>query len=117
MIFETSRKWLKTEYVKVGDSIKILDEGEFVTSSKFTNKDGTPKKDYVCKVEHNEKEADMTINSTKKKTLIKAFGKDTKDWVGKVCTVEISNVMVGENMRKTIILIPITSKTELAYEA
>lgn len=118
MIFETSKKWLKADEVKVGDIITIMDEGEFVTSSKFTNpKTGEPKKDFMVKIDISGREADMTINSTKRKALVKAFGKDSKDWVGKKCATEVANVMVGEAMRKTVILIPITGKVETTYEA
>lgn len=118
MIFETSRKYLKADEVKPGDIITIMDEGEWVTSAKFTNpKTGEPKKDFMVKIDISGKEADMTINSTKRKALIKAFGKDSKDWVGKKCNCEVANVMVGENMKKTVVLLPITSASPATYEA
>ena len=118
MIFETSRKYLKADEVKPGDIITIMDEGEWVTSAKFTNpKTGEPKKDFMVKIDISGREADMTVNSTKRKALIKAFGKDSKDWVNKKCNCEVANIMVGDSMKKTVVLIPITGKADVGYEA
>ncbi len=47
MKLEKKRTWLKSENVKNGDSLTILNEGEIVTSSKFTYANGEPKKDFV----------------------------------------------------------------------
>lgn len=116
MIFEDKKNWLKADVIKIGENITILNKGEWVTSTKFTNKNGEPKKDFVCKVDYNGQTFDLTINTTRQNVLKAAYGKDSEQWVGKKCTIEPANVMVGTNMKKTIVLTPIGGKSA-DYEA
>ena len=104
MKVEKKRTWLKSENVTAGDAMTILNEGEIVTSSKFTWANGEPKKDLVLLVSHKGAEADFTVNATNKKALISAFGDETKAWVGKVVKLDIVNVMIGGNTKKSIII-------------
>lgn len=117
MKLQTKRMWLKSDNVKPGDTITILNEGEIVTSAKFTYPDGQPKKDFVLKVTHNGAEADFTVNATNKKVLIAAYGDETTDWIGKVCKLDIANVMIGGNTKKSIIIQPAGDVKNVAYEA
>ncbi len=120
MIFEEARNWLKADIIKAGETITILDEGAWVTSAKFTKDSGEPKKDYVCKVTYGDKQYDLTINKTRRDTLIAAYGKDSKGWINKSCKVEAVNCMVGNKMLKTIVLFPIDGakkEASLGYEA
>lgn len=117
MIFEEKRKWIKAENVKNGDILTIVSDVEIVTSGKYTYKDGTPKKDIVCKVKVNDVEYDMTVNATKKKMLIKNIGKDSSLWVGKSFKCEVVKVMVGDDFKDSILLSPITSNQNSTYEA
>lgn len=110
------RTWLKSENVKSGDTIIILNEGEIVNNPKFTYNDGTPKKDFILKVTHNGLEADFTINAGNKKILIAAFGDETKDWISKTCKIDIANVMIGGVLKKSIIVQAGESKN-VGYEA
>lgn len=117
MIFEDKKNWLKADVIKNGETITILDKGEWVTSAKFTNaKTGEPKKDFVCKVDYNGQTFDLTINTTRLNVLKAAYGKDSEQWVGKKCAVDQANVMVGTSMKKTIVLKPIGGKSA-DYEA
>ena len=117
MKLQAKRNWLKTENVKSGDTITITTEGEIVTSGRFTYPDGTPKKDLVIKITHNGAEADMTINATNKKILMAAYGDDTANWVGKVCKLDIANVMIGGNVKKSIVLQAAGDTKNTQYEA
>ncbi len=117
MKLQAKRNWLKSDNVKPGDTITILNEGEIVTSAKFTYPDGTPRKDFIIKVTHNGAEADMNINATNKKTLIAAYGDETTAWIGKVCKLDVANVMIGGNTKKSIILQAAGDVKNVNYEA
>lgn len=117
MKLSTAKVWLKTENVKNGDKIIILDEGQFVTSAKYTYPDGTPRKDFILKVKHNDAELDMRINATNKKSLIKSFGEETAEWVGKACKLDKANVMVSGKLMETIIVTPMGDTKNAEYEA
>ncbi len=116
MKLTTAKNWLKSEDVKQGDLITFLDEGAFVASAKYTYSDGTPRKDFLLKVKHNEVEKDMRLNATNKKLLIKAFGDDTADWVGKTAKLNTADIMVSGKMMKTIVISPLGGK-DVQYEA
>lgn len=117
MILEEKRNWLKSNEVKTGDTLTILTEGEIVTSSKYTYSNGEPKKDFVLKVNHNNRECDFTVNATNKKTLIKNFGKDTKLWVGKTVKVTVADMMVSGTMKKSIMVDGVVDNKNTSYEA
>ena len=117
MKIEKKRTWLKSDNVKSGDSMTIKNEGEIVTSSKFTWANGEPKKDLVLLVEHNGAPADFTVNSTNKKTLIAAFGDETTAWVGKTVKLDVASVMIGGNVKKSIVIQAGEAKANAGYEA
>ena len=116
MIFD-NRTWLKASDIKDGTSLIILDEGDWVTSGTFTKTNGEPKKDFVCKVDYEGKQCDLTINKTRKDVLIAAYGKDSAQWVKKVCKVKSEDINVGGKKLKTIVLLPVDgAKSNLQYE-
>lgn len=116
MKLTTAKNWLKSEDVKQGDLITFLNEGEWVASAKYTYADGTPRKDFLLKVKHNDADKDMRLNATNKKVLIRAFGEETKDWVGKTAKITTADIMVSGKMMKTMIIAPIGGK-DVQYEA
>lgn len=116
MKLTTAKNYLKTENIKQGDIITLLDEGQFVASAKYTYENGEPRKDFLLKVKHNDSEADMRLNATNKKVLVKAFGDETKEWVGKTIRLTTADIMVSGKMMKTIVMAPIGGK-EADYEA
>lgn len=113
----SARNYLKTENIKQGDLITILNEGEMVASAKYTYPNGEPRKDFLIKVKHNDVEADMRINATNKKVLVAAFGDETKDWVNKQIKLDTANIMVSGKTMKTIVMLPVGGKTSADYEA
>jgi hypothetical protein len=117
MKLTTQRNYLKTENIKQGDLITILNEGEFVASAKYTYPNGEPRKDFLIKIKHNDQEADMRINATNKKVLVAAFGDETSAWVNKQVKLDTANVMVSGKMMKTIIMLPVGGKSSADYEA
>jgi len=116
MKLTTAKNYLKSEDVKQGDIITFLDEGAFVPSAKYTYEDGTPRKDLLFKIKHNDAEKDMRMNATNKKILIKAFGEDTAVWVGKTAKLATADIMVSGKLMKTIMISPIGG-TDKQYEA
>jgi hypothetical protein len=116
MKLTAAKNWLKSEDVKQGDLITILNEGEWVASAKFTYTDGTPRKDFLLKVKHNDVDKDMRLNATNKKLLIKAFGDETSAWVGKSAKLNTADIMVSGKLMKTIMMQPIGG-VGIQYEA
>lgn len=112
----TAKNYLKSENVKQGDVITFLDEGALVPSAKYTYNDGSPRKDFLLKVKHNDQECDMRLNATNKKLLIKAFGDETAEWIGKTAKLSTADIMVSGKLMKTIIMQPIGGK-DVQYEA
>lgn len=103
-ILESKKNFLKVDEVKTGDVVKFVNEGEWIASRKFTNDDGTPKQQFVIKIECGEAERDMSLNSTNRNNLIAVYGKDTALWVGQTATIEIVKMAVSGQLRNVIIL-------------
>lgn len=114
----TAKNYLKSDDVKQGDKVVIITEGEWVSSAKYTYPDGTPRKDFLLKVDHGGVEKDFRLNATNKKALVKAYGEETAEWVGKIVILETANVLVSGKMMKTIIATPaVTAEKNAGYEA
>lgn len=111
-----TKNWLKSEDVKQGDLITFIDGGAYVPSAKYTYEDGTPRKDFLIKVTHNNIEKDFRINATNKKLLIKAFGDETNEWAGKTAKLATADIMVSGKLMKTIMISPIGG-ADKQYEA
>ncbi len=117
MKLQAKRSWLKSDNVKSGDNLTFLNGGEIVVSGKFTYADGTPRKDLVFKATHNGAEVDFNMNATNKKTLIAAFGDETDQWIGKTVKLDVANVMIGGQTKKSIIVQGAVDKVNTTYEA
>jgi len=104
MILEGKRNFLKADEVANGDRLEILSEGEWVESKKWTYPDGTPKQQFIIKVGMDGVERDFTLNATNRQNLIRTWGKDTKNWIGKFATVEIVKMSVSGQLKNVIIL-------------
>ena len=100
--------WLSAKNCQSGDVIEILDEGQWIDSTRFTYDDGNPVRQLVFKVKHNDEEKKLTLIKASRQAMIEAFGDDTIEWVGKQATIELAlNTQGG----KSIMLKPI-GKTE-----
>jgi len=107
MILTGKRNFLRVSDIQGGEIITFLNEGEWIENKKYTYPDGTPRKDFVIKVNISEAEKDMRLNATNRSNLISTFGNDTADWVGKSASLEKTKVMVGGKIIDTIIVKPI----------
>lgn len=103
MILE-NKTYVKTAEVASGEVVKFLNEGEWVESRKFTYEDGSPRNDFVIKVEISGIEKDMRLNKTNRDTLVKAYGKDTAEWVGKTATIQKVKASVAGKLMDMLVL-------------
>jgi hypothetical protein len=77
MIVDFSGDFLNYEGTEDGDIVTILSEGKVEFNE-------TLKKElFNILVEHNQKQKTYSPNNTSGKVLQEAFGKDSKEWVGK----------------------------------
>ncbi len=90
-----------------GVKVKIVAETT-KQDSKFKDKDGNTKTENITKVRVSGREeaVNMRLNWPTIYGLIDAFGKESKDWIGKVLTVKTLEAMVGDTMRTIVYLIP-----------
>lgn len=104
MILDDKKTWLKTADVIGGEIITIRDEGEWVKNLKFTYEDGSPKNDFVIKVEIGEVEKSMRLNKMNRDTLCNAYGKDTQRWIGQSAKLTKVKAAVGGKMIDMLVL-------------
>lgn len=97
--------YLKVADVQGGETITFLTEGEWVKSAKFTYDDGTPKQDFVIKIQILDVEKSMRLNKTNREILVAAYGKETSEWIGRNAKVTKEKVMIGGKKMDMIILV------------
>jgi hypothetical protein len=111
MIIEPSNpvsgSWAKAAELENGTKAKIVDEAKWVTSQ-FKDKNDNPKQQLVAKVRFQGKADDLNVslNRATQDGLIRAFGKDSNDWKGRVLTVQTEKVSIGGQMKRVLYLIP-----------
>lgn len=89
-----------------GDVIKFTDEGEYTESKIYKDYNGNPKRNFDIGIElPSGTKKKFTLNKTNQTALVKAFGGDSKDWVGKTAKVETALALNGKHM---VILTPVT---------
>lgn len=85
---EFPSQWLKVNVdVKNGDTLTFTDAGKVTTDG--VDDKGNPKRrlDIHVKVDKTGVEKSMTINATNRKRLVKSWGENTDNWVGKTAEV------------------------------
>lgn|SRR3990167_4231073 len=111
MKLTSTSNYLKSDAVKKGDIIKILDEGIVETSEKYTYDDGNPKKSFVFLVEHKGQKVKMRLNKASRVAMIQAFSDETKAWIGREATCFV--MPTSDGLKKMIILEPILRDTDV----
>jgi len=103
---------LSGKFIKGSDLLGIK-EAKIVSEttpqpSQFTNKDGSPKNQDVCKIRFKGKEEvfNISLNKATINGLVDAFGDDSVNWQNKVLGVETEKVRVAGVARVAIYLIP-----------
>ena len=99
--------WIKNSDVVEGTKVKILDEATRV-ESRFKDDKGNTKMQDVCKVKFQgaAEAVNVNLNRATIRGLVDAFGKDSRDWVGKVLTAHIENTSVAGKRVKALYLLP-----------
>lgn|SRR3990167_334983 len=101
-------KFVKAEDYKTGDTLKFINEGEWVESKTFKYEDGQPKQQLQFLVEDSQGvQKTLNVNKTNREALIKGWGIDTKKWVGKMAEITIKEIEVAGEDTMVIRLEPI----------
>ena len=109
MVKLNSAHFISAKTMQGGEIITIKNEGGWVVNQKFTYPDGTPRNDFQMAVDVAGEERILNVNKTNRDALSKAWGEETKDWIGKQATIRLIDCMVSGKMIKTIILEPMGS--------
>lgn len=97
--------YLKASDCKTGDRFKFLTEGEFVENQKYTYEDGNPRRDFIIDVDYKGQKRSLRINKTNRDKLIAEFQEDeTKNWIGKVVSIEVANALISGKLQPVMIL-------------
>jgi hypothetical protein len=99
--------WIKGSDLVGIKEAKIVSETT-PQSSQFTNKDGSPKTQDVCKIRFKGKDEayNISLNKATINGLVDAFGEDSINWQNKTLSVETEKVRVAGVARVAIYLIP-----------
>lgn len=99
--------WADAEKIQDGTKVKLMTEC-IKQESKFKDSEGNTKTENVATARFQGQEAPVNVrlNWTTIYGLIDAFGKDSKDWVGKVLTVKKREQSVGDKVYDVLYYIP-----------
>ena len=102
-----SGKWAKASELVNGKTAIIISETN-PTPSSFTNKDGSPKFQDVCRVQFYgfPEPLNVSLNRATINALVNAFGSDSKGWMNKTLTIETEKVRVAGKGVTALYLIP-----------
>jgi hypothetical protein len=98
--------WAKAADLKDGTRAKILDECTRV-ESQFKDDKGNVQMRDVCKVKfEGVGELNTNLNRATIRALVEAFGKDSKEWIGKVLKVHTERTTVAGRRVTALYLVP-----------
>lgn len=102
-----SGAWLDADKIESGVKAKLVSE-VVKQDSKFKDKEGNTKTENIGKIRLQGSDASVNIrvNWPSIYALIHAYGKDSKEWIGKLLTIKTLDAMVGDTMRTIVYLIP-----------
>ena len=104
--------WLKAADLQIGDSVKILTEADWEESSYK----GETNNQFVCDVEYKGDKRKLKLTMASCKEVAPAYGDDTKEWIGKTLNLESIKVMVGGEVKHSILATPIGKSPEPSSE-
>jgi len=104
---EIREKYLSVDSVENGEIITILDEGEYST---IKDAKGIEKSVINFRVNNGRYDLIYTPSVVAQKLLIKAYGRDTKDWVMKKFSVKLVDSMAFGKPSKSILPQPLEVK-------
>ena len=107
----SGKSWVKSADLNSGDVLVIQTGGEWVESQTFKHPDGNPVKQFVLTVAFGGEDKDMSLNKLSRTNLCAAWGNETDTWIGGCAKVDKVKVMVGGEMKDSVVLSPM-DKTE-----
>ena len=111
-----SSNWLKAADLKPNSTAKIISEADW----EETTYKGESYNQFTCMVEFEGAEKKLKLTMASCNEISPVYGEDTKDWVGKILQLESIKVMVGGQVKHSILASPIemtTTPTESEQEA
>lgn len=93
--------WLKKDELKNGDIMKLVSEAKDEEGQNGTQLVAK------CRIKGQEGDAmNVAINKPSKNALIDAFGDDTKEWVGKLLTIQVEKGVFAGRRGIAMYLVP-----------
>lgn len=109
MLYEPTLQgdWVKNSEVQEGQKVKLMNE-VIRRDSRFSDDDGNPKKEDIVKVKFQGIDGvkNMRINRATLEGLILAYGKESKEWIGKILTAHPEKTTVAGKRVVSLYLIP-----------
>ena len=99
MEYNTTGAFYKTENVKDGQKVKLT--GECVKAeSRFKDEEGNAKTENQVKARFQGHDSDVSLrlNWTTVYGLAEAFGKESKDWIGRTLTAMVKDATTGQSL-------------------
>jgi hypothetical protein len=119
MQLQSGGKFLSAKTCNTGDILTFKNGGVMVESNykqgatfpdgKPNPNAGKPQMQLQFDVEVNGVDFIFTCGKTNQKALAAAYGRNTDDWIGKKCGITIVKVMVGGEMKDSVMLTPTKS--------
>ncbi len=102
-----SGKWLDKKTIENGTQCYLVSEVS-PQPSQFKDKQGNPQTQDVgkLKVKGLAEPVNISINRTTIDGFIRAFGKESKNWMNKMLTIDVEKNRVGGQQKITLYLIP-----------
>ncbi len=98
----TGSKWLKAKELGKNDVCKIIDEANWEESEY----QGQKNNQYVCTVDYKGEERRLKFTVASCSEISPVYGKDSLEWIGKELKLESIKVMVGGEVKLSILATP-----------
>ncbi len=100
----TGGKYLKGSSIKqTGETVKILNEADW---EKGEYK-GQETNSYVCEVDYDGETRKLKLTMASCNEIAPVYGKDSKEWIGKELKIEPIKVIVGGEVKLSILASPV----------
>ena len=109
----TGGKWLKAKELKQGDKCKIVSEADWEEGEY----QGQKTNQYCVNVNYNDEERKLKLTMASCNEISPVYGKDSTEWIGKELSLEPIKVMVGGEVKQSILATPVNGDQATAQKA
>jgi hypothetical protein len=113
---EAKKRYLKADMVRPGDHVFIKSEGSWQENTRYLNKGGQPRKDFVVDVDLGGSEFLFRLNKVNRDAMQAAFGAETSAWVGKQARISVKAITIEGREVNVIELSPIKTPEDVVWE-